>query len=267
MKIYIIQLFATFLVSSISFAQENFQAKIYLNEDIDIEKIEIYIDNGKTEYSAPKEVIGNAIYINGPYFGEYAQITIRYPREVSSNFLVQSTFFVKEKLAEIKLNRADSVAAILNNYSFTNATDFKAEKEKMSTYDSEAIKATEDFIQKYGSEVFNDTTLTKEFFKLEKVIYDRDMEYILDNMDSYYAFSFFRRNFVKPGRITSDSMLTVLNSFPERFKNSHEANFMRELIHGRLVVKKDGQAPDFQTKDISGKTISLKDYQNKELFF
>lgn len=264
MKIYILQFFTALLLSSISFAQKNFQAKIHLNEDIDIEKIEIYIDNGKTEYRTPNEGIRNVIYINGPYYGEYAQITIRYPREVSSNFLVQSTFYVKEKMAEIKLNRADSVAAILNNYSFTNATDFKAEKEKMSKYDSEAIKATEDFIQKYGSEVFNDTTLTKEFFKLEKVIYERDLEYILDNMDSYYSFSFFRRNFVTPGRISSDSILSVLNSFPERFKNSDEANFMRELIHGRLVVKKDGQAPDFQTKDILGKIISLKDYKNKE---
>lgn len=256
-------LLALFL-SSFAFAQENFNVSIYINEDIDVEKIEIYVDNGKTEYQTREKINGNKINIKGPYYGEYAQITIRYPKEVSSNFLVQSTFFVKDKFAEIKLNRADSVAAILDHYSLINATDFKAEKEKKSKYGSEEKQTIEAFIQKHGSEVFNDTTLTEKFFILEKALYDRDLEYILDNKDSYYAFSYFRRNFVTIQKISADSILSILNSFPERFKNSHEADFIRELINGRLVVKKDGQAPDFQTKDILGKTISLKDYKNEE---
>ena len=251
-------------LSSFAFAQENFNVSIYINEDIDVEKIEIFVDNGKTEYYSPEKVNGNKINIKGPYYGEYAQITIRYPKEVSSNFLVQSTFFVKDKLAEIKLNRADSIAAILDHYTLINATDFKAEKEKMSKYGSEEKQTIEAFIQTHGSEVFNDTTLTEKFFILEKALYDRDLTYILDNKDSYYAFSYFRRNFVTIQRFSADSILSILNSFPDRFKNSHEANFIRELIHGRLVVKKDGQAPDFQTKDILGKIISLKDYKNEE---
>lgn len=257
--------FLLVLFLSISvYGQKNFNVNIYINDDIDVEKIKIYVDDSKTEYYSREKIIGNKVNIKGPYYGEYAQISIRYPKEVSSNFLLNSTFFVKDKMAEIKLTRADSAAAILDHYSLVNAIDFKEEKEKMSKYNSLALQATDDFIQKYGSEIFKDSLLTEKFFKLEKSIYDRDLEYILDNMDSYYSFSFFRRNFVKPGRISSDSILSILNSFPERFKNSYEANFIRELLNGRSVVKKDGQAPDFQTKDILGKTISLEDYKNEE---
>ena len=255
-------LLALFLSISV-YAQKNFNVSIYINEDIDIREIEIYVDNGKTEYYSPEKIIGNKINLKGPFYGEYAQITIRYPKEVSPNFLLQSTFFIKDKIAEIKLDRADSAALILDHYFLVNAIDFKEEKEKMSKYDFQEIQEMEAFIQKHGSDIFNDTILTEKLFKLEKPIYDKDLEYILDNMDSYYSFSFFRRNFVKPGRISSDSILSILNNFPDRFKNSHEANLIRELINGRSVVKKDGQAPDFRTQDILGKTITLKDYKDE----
>jgi thiol-disulfide isomerase/thioredoxin len=263
-NIKILHFLLALLISSFGYAQKHFNASIYINEDIDLKKIEIHVDNGKTEYYSREKINGNKFNIKGPYYGEYAQITIRYPKEVSSNFLEQSTFFIKDKIAEIKLNRADSAAAILDHYFLVNAIDFKEEKEKMSKYDFKEKQEIDAFIQKHGSAIFNDTILTEKLFKLEKPIYDKDLEYILDNMDSYYAFSFFRRNFVKPGRISSDSILSILNNFPDRFKNSHEGNFIRELVNGRLVVKKDGLAPDFRTQDILGKTISLDDYKNKE---
>ena len=259
-----VSFFLTFFLACFVFAQKNFQVTIILNDDIDDKKVSVYVDNGKTEYRALEKVVGNVMNIGGPYFGEYAQITIRYPRDGSSNFLLTSTFFVTNTLAEIRFKRTGSAASVLDHYSLKDATDFKEEKEKMSQYNSEELKRAESFVEKHGSEIFNDTILTKKFFDLESAIYDKSLKYILENRESYYAFSFFRRNYVIQQRISSDSILSILDSFPDRFKRSFEGNFIRELMHGRSEVKKGGQAPDFQAKDISGRSISLKNYTNKE---
>lgn len=251
------------VVTEVSFGQGKFDVKIILNKNINVKKLIVSVDNGKTEYLPKLESTSSGIRIRGEYFGAYAEVLVKYPKENSSNFFMLSTFFVGQEPATIHFRFTRDRDSILNHYLLRSTKDFKEEKLKMNQYDSAAKEKANAFVRKYGNKTFSDTTLFRQFLKLDEEIYDKDLEFILNNKDSYYAFSFFRRNFVNSKRLSSDSILSILGSFPDKFKNSEEAESIRNLINGLELVKLNGKAPDFSSKDINGRKVLLSNHTRK----
>lgn len=247
----------------LTYGQKTFDVKIILNNNIDVKKIMITVDNGKTEYPPALETDSSGIRISDEFFGEYAEVLVKYPQKDNPNFSQLNTFFVGEEPAIIHFLLSKSRDPVLNHYKLQSATTFQEEKLQMHRYDSDAKTKVNEFSQKYGSKTFTDTTLFKQFLKLDNEIYDKDLEYILNNKDSYYAFSFFRRNFVFTRRLPADSILTILDSFPDKFKNSTEGETIRNLVRGWKIVRLHGNAPDFDSKDFNGRSVSLRDYTRK----
>lgn len=245
------------------FGQNRFKVEIILNGKIDARQIQISVDNGKTEYSPTLKIEAKNITVSGDYYGEYAEILVKYPRQNSANLLLLSTFFVDEKPATIEFHSSESEDSLLKNYSLVNAIDFNKEKQKMLKYDDTAKIKLNVFSKEHGSETFTDTSLFRQFLLLDQMVYEKDLKYILDNKHSYYAFSFFRRNFVNVKRLTGDSILSILDEFPTHFKNSVEGDVIRRLVNGWSTVKLDGRAPEFKSRDIAGNLVSLKELTNK----
>lgn len=247
----------------LTYSQKTFDVKIILNKNIDVKKIMISVDNGKTEYSPIIETNSSGIRISGEFFGAYAEVLVKYPERNNSNFFLLETFFVGDDAATIHFLLSKSKDSVLNQYKLRSATAFQEEKLRIHRYDSVAKAKVNEFFQKYGSKTFTDTTLFKQFLQLDSEIYDKDLEYILNSKDSYYAFSFFRRNFVFTRRLPADSILTILDSFPGKFKNSVEGETIRNIVRGWKVVRLHGNAPDFDSKDFNGRSVSLRDYTRK----
>lgn len=245
--------------------QKKFDTKIYLSAAMDSRKVVIRVDDGKTEYVPDRTSEDSSIKIQGEYYGEYAEVLITYPSSYSHNFSSVRTFFVRDEPAVIRFQDAFPGQDILSNYSINNGTDFGSDKKEMAKYDSADLKREKVFSEKYGSSIFKDSLLSKEFFKLDDNIYQSDLKYILNNTDSYYAFSFFRRNFVVPRRISGDSLLTIYEKFLEKYKNGEEGNTIMKLVTGRETVKVSKTAPLFNSYDISGNAVSLEGFRNKDL--
>lgn len=254
------------LISIKDFGQKNFDVKILFTKNIDLNKIKLRIDNGKTEIFPESKINKNQIVINGTYYSKYAEILIYYPRPNSSHFLYSSTFFVQSKPAVIEFYNTDTTSSPLKNYSLINARDFKKEKIEMAKYDSSELKSEKDYMAKYKDKIFNgrDTAITNEFLNLDANVYKKGIKYIINNGNSYYAFSFFRRNIVRSSIIPVDSILFIFNTaFPDSFKNSEEGNTIKKLIVGRINVRKNDLAPNFVSKDVNGDKVSLASFRDK----
>lgn len=245
------------------FCQKRFDVEIMPSSLMDADKMTIQIDDGKNETSPKANRENEVIKLTGNYYGEYAQILIRYPSLSASNLYEVSTFFVQDRPAVIQFHATQSRDSIIGNYSLTNATDFKSDKLKMADYDSAAINDLRLFAAQYGSKLHEDSTVMNRFIALENQIYDADLNYVRNNLESYYAFTFFRRNFVKIQRLPPDSVLSLLELFPERFKNSEEGNAIRSLATGRTNVKLNGRAPAFESTDVHGQKVVLQEYLDK----
>lgn len=253
--------FCLFLaISQSGFSQKKYDLKIIPSSIMEADKMIILIDDGKNEISPKFTTEKRVIKLTGIYYGEYAQILIRYPGLPESGLYEISTFFVQDQPSVIQFLEVESRDSIIGKYSLTNATDFKHDKLKMANYDSAAINNLRIFADEHGSKLHEDSVVMKQFIELEKEIYDADLKYIRDNPESYYAFAFFRRNFVKIQRLPVDSVLSLLNLFSERFRNSEEGNTIRSMLSGRMNVKLNGKAPMFVSEDIHGKKIVLQEY-------
>lgn len=249
-------------VSVSVFGQKEYEVHIVLNRNIDLKKIIISVDNGKTEYQPVKAIAGRQIKIKGKYFGEYAEILVKYANPKVADFFLLSTFFVQDQVAKILFHPVADRMSVLKHYTLVNAFDFREEKDKMAAYDSASLRRAEAFAMKYSGKMFENSILTNQYFELEHEVYDQDLRYILENPESYFAFSFFRRNFVKSNRLSTDSILAILDIFPGRYKNSEEGKVIRNLVNGWKEVRLKGKAPDFKVKDILGNTYVLNDLLN-----
>lgn len=254
------------LISIKDFGQKNFEVKILFAKNIDLNKIKLRVDDGKTELIPESKINKNQIAISGTYYSKYAEILIDYPRPNSSHFYYNNTFFVQSKPAVIEFDNADTTSSPIKNYSLINARDFKKEKMEMEKYDSSELKTEKNYIAKYKDQISNgkDTAITNEFLNLDANVYRKDIKYVIDNGNSYYAFSFFRRNIVRSRLIPTDSILFIFNTaFPDSFKNSDEGNTIKKLIDGRINVRKNDLAPNFVSKDVNGDKVSLASFRNK----
>lgn len=253
--------FLFFILSSFSlvvFPQKTFSVEIHPSNITDIKKFIIYVDNGKSEISPDINYQNGIMKFSGVYFGEYAQILIRYPRKDAPDFYEISTFFVGELPGVIQFKPAKSNDSIISNYTLRNVKDFVGDKLQMNKYDSEADKRFRDFYIEHADSFSSDSVLLKRLMVLDNDVFEKKLEYIVAHTDSYYAFSFFRRNFVNIRRLPSDSVLNILSTFPDRFKNSIEGDAIRSLVNGRESVKLNGYAPDFKSKSVVGEEISLQ---------
>jgi thiol-disulfide isomerase/thioredoxin len=138
----------------------------------------------------------------------------------------------------------------------------------MRSYDSLEAKAALDVSlyagDKSQSGNFDSATL-KEFNKALQNLNRKDLKFVLANGSSYYAFWFFRRNLLFLNFITPDSLLHIFKTiFPPNFKNSREGVVIREILSGRVSVREGKEAPDFISKDINGKAVSLANFRDQK---
>jgi len=241
--------------------QKKFNVTIDLSGPYLLDKLKIYLDNGKGQTLQNPILKNNKLHLEGEYFSEYAGIIFRYPR--LSNLVFQNSFFLTDKPASIKLIWKDSSQSPFEHYKLKNAFDFAIEKKKMKEFDSLEVNKSQAYLIKYMDRIFSgkdvDSAIANKFFQMDQLIYRKDLEYIFQNSNSYYSFWYFRRN-IAPGTIIPvDSALHIFTKiFPDKFKFSEEGEYVYAFMLGRINVKKGGNAPEFYSQAINGASISLQ---------
>lgn len=254
-----------FLTSLSLFAQKYFNLTVKLPQGINIEKVEAWLEDGKTL----KKIVAqskkeNQLVLAGDYYSIYAAVTVQYPRDPPIRTFA-NTFFVQEKPALIKFYPSDSAQYPFKNYSLENAWDFKKEKKQMEDYEFEERQRALDYEAQYGDEIFGkDTTIRNPYMKLIHALRKKELQYVLNHRNSYYSFYSFREDVARSRVVSADSLLVVFNIFPDKFKYSDEGNYLNEFLHGTRLTEKKGNAIDFRARDINKKNVTLSQFKGKK---
>lgn len=255
-----------FLFSIICFGQKAFRVDLQFPTYLDLTKLSIAYDDGKTQIQIKNPVFKNGkLTISELFYSKYAALILRYPKKMHLNY--GNSFFLSDKPAKIFFKEADSTGSPFDNYNLTNAYDFKAEKDQMKKNDFKEIKNLEDFIDSIGEKFGQpfDSLLKINWNNFNKQLSEKDLQYISQTGNSYYSFWFFRRNFNYLGFVTEDSVLSFFNAnFPNNFKNSVEGNTITSILNGKILVKKGSVAPDFMCKAMDGNAVSLNSFRDKK---
>jgi peroxiredoxin len=247
------------------FAQKHFNLTVQLPHGINIEKVEAWLEDGKTlNQIIPQSKTGNQLILTGDYYSIYAAINLQYIVE-PPNRAFANTFYIQEKSALIKIYPADSAEYPFANYSLENALDFKKEKRQMQGYVFTERQKALDYEHVYGDKIFGgDTAIRNPYVKLINALKEKELQYIVNHLNSYYSFYSFREDVAKSRIVSPDSLLKVFRAFPNTFKYSDEGNYLNQFLHGKQLLQNKGNAIDFTTKDINKKKVSLSDYKGKK---
>lgn len=255
-------------VSNYVMGVNKFSVTIKFPNGFDFTKLNVGYDNGKSQVNIKLPPTKNgSIIVSGEYYSIYAAIILRYPKSKHYNY--GNSFFLTQKPAQITFIKSDTISSPFDNYKLINAYDFKIEKDKMNQNSGIVLKELEDLALSLGDDfnkVFEDSTeLNKSWNTKNRILFDKEMDYVSKTGDSYYSFWYFRRDLSRPYYINADSTIRFFTTtFPSKFINSTEGNTILTLISGQETVKKGNTAPDFVCKDATGNTVSLKDYRQKK---
>jgi thiol-disulfide isomerase/thioredoxin len=247
------------------FAQKHFNLTVQLPHGINIEKVEAWLEDGKAvSQIIPQSGTGNQLILTGDYYSIYAAINLQYIVE-PPNRTFASTFFIQQKPALIKVYPPDSAEYPFANYSLENALDFKKEKRQMEDYVFTERQRGLNYEHAYGDKIFGgDTAIWNGYVKLTNALKEKELQYIVNHLNSYYSFYSFREDVAKSRIVSPDSLLNVFNAFPNTFKHTDEGNYLNQYLHGKQVVQNKGNAIDFTTKDITKKKVTLSDYNGEK---
>ena len=245
------------------FAQKHFHLTVQLPKEIDLGKVEAWLEDGKTNNKiAPQSKTGNQLLLTGDYYSVYAAINLQYAAEPPQRTFA-NTFFIGEKPAIIKFYQPASAEYPFANYSLENALDFKKEKKQMQDYVFTERQKAIDYEYQYGDKIFSDTSIRNPYLKLINALKEKELQFIVNHPDSYYSFYNFR-DVAKSNIVSPDSLLMVFNAFPGKFRYSDEGNYLNQFLHGKQLVRNKDNAIDFTTKDINKKKVSLSEFKGEK---
>ena len=251
------------LISFSPVAQKPFNLTVNLPPGINKGRVEAYLEDGKGGGKIKSQPTADGqLVFKGDYYFLYAAITIQ---DTSINGF-SNVFFLKQKPGVITFYPSNSSDSPFKKYSLENVIDFKEEKELINDYCAAELKRFMNYETKYGDKLFsgNDTAVQNYFFNvLEKDLMKKKIEYILKNLDSYYSFYSFRSYIASRGTFPADSLFSIFNAFPEKFKYSDEGNYLNSVLHGRMLKQNNGSI-DFTSTDINKRKVSLSEFKGKK---
>src|SRR5699024_3368518 len=163
---YLLRYLLLILLISYTFcssAQKKYNVEIIFGNEINLEKLHLYVDNGRQQNRIQFSPSGDTVRLSGIYFGKYAVLVLKY--EKNEHWSYQKMFFIKEKNAQIIFNTVAAETSPFENYTLIHAFDLKRQIRRMKQFDAEQINKLKRFMGKYGDKIFNgtDTTLSNNF--------------------------------------------------------------------------------------------------------
>jgi thiol-disulfide isomerase/thioredoxin len=256
------------IFAQITFAQKRFHVTIQFPSNLNIKKIQIKYDNGKKEILVRNSFKKNIVVISDNFYSKFATLMITYPKNETS--LYYNEFFISNKSSTIKFfgNKSDSTKNPLENCKLTNAVEIgKTNSAKLlNTYTLSESNDVDNFYLKYENEInSNDSFLNIYNIKSDN-LNRKELEFIKKNGGDYFSFWIFRTRIINTLPITEDVLPlieTFSTIFPGEFTQTIEGREVEKYLKGRAFTKKNNIAPEFITKDITGKIITLNSFKGK----
>lgn len=257
----------TFFLVQIIFAQKTFHVSIQFPISLESKKIQIKYENGKKEILVIDSIRKNKITFSGKFYSKFATIKITYPKTKTSFYY--NEYFVQNRpsLLIFSENKKDSLSNPFDNSKLVDAIEIKKtiEAKKLKDYTLLELNDLEKFYAKYEKEINTIDSMTELANIKSTILAEKELEFVKENANTYFSFWIFRTRLINEFIDTNPSLLleTFTSLFPKKIRESIEGKEAVKEITGRLFTKKNYPAPNFKTKDIFGKLISLKNYSGK----
>lgn len=261
-------LFFLLLASNIQ-GQNTYKVYIQIPDSMEGSKLLISLDDGIEIHSITDSFKNNKLEFTGDYFSEFATLKLLYKLN-NSNLFAHSFFIGKKPVSVIfkeskiigqedpfKDCQTENVFDIYESDIYRRRNEFsKKEINDMNTY------------WETGNRSFgHDDSLNTLVNNLNR----KDLKFIKNNQNEYFSFWWFRTS-IFPIELTmakydSLKLLNLLNLFQTVFSakltNSPEGKSILDQIVGRLSVRKNYAAPDFEVKNIYGGTLRSNSLRGK----
>lgn len=256
---YLVVVFCV-MVSCTLKAQNVFKVSLMLPEEIEIDKLKIFYDNGVHEDKLNVSRKNGVLFLTGKYFSKYVFLKLVYPDKRVEGSRFVASFFASNKPGVIKIIKSDSV----NPFQYYKLKHVLSPNELGKSQFDDFVKKEHldfvDFLQKNGDQM-NDSLASIAFEKSDKLM-NKKTEFVVNNNRSYYSFWLYRREVVYNHTITPDSLTAIFNTFSEILRRSREGEEIRKIIAG-LDLKKNQFIGDVKIKDINGDFIKIKNNEKR----
>jgi len=255
-------LFALLLVPFAVRSQKEALITIRLPHTINRQQLGISYHNGKDRKFV--EVTGNSdsIVIRDTYYSQHLVLFMNYAG-VKPGQGYGAVFYVNDRPATIRLAVTESQKNIFSNAQVNNAVNATSlGYEQMYQYISKEHELINTAYDKLMASP-QDTALKDSLTFMVQREYAKKMQYIRGHSKQYYSFFIFSLEYINSQQFTVDSLMSIFNSFPLRFKNSFEGKQTLAFLNLRKLREQKRLAPDFSFQDIEGKMISLSQYKGR----
>lgn len=257
-----------FIMSTNLLGQKKFAVKIQLPLTLESKMFSINYDNGEKNQPVTDSFRNNKLQLTGTFISNFATLNIKY--KVNDSVSYSSSYFIDSKPAEITF--------MVNSNKSENPFKNCIVKNAFDIYQSDIAKRRVEFNKNELAEMNNFwkmnapligrvDSITAVFYNKLDHITEKDIQFIKNNRNEYFSFWWFKTQVVPNTLTTAHGDLTkiktllsiLVTTFPKEFTNSIEGRNLKTILHGRLNTRKNGLAPDFKAKDITGKEVILKD--------
>lgn len=253
--------------------EKTFYVKIQIQSPIKSQSFFINYDDGVKSHLVLDSFNNNILEFHGKFSSKYATLTIKYT--VNDSLSYDDSYFIDTKPV-VLIFRNENNGSDTNPFHYCkvmNAIEIdKSEMSiKRSRFCSNEINDMNIFWKTNGSYIGRVDSITKIFYHKLNVLNLKNIDFIKNNRRNYFSFWWFR-NHVVPNTLLIygddslqiEKLLVMLNDiFPRKFINTEEAKELKAELIGRITVKDNMPAPDFETRDIQGNLIRLKDFNGK----
>lgn len=249
-------------ISTLCFSQKQFHITIQFVPKLDTNNIVVSLDNGKGMRDIPVLVKNGKIEIKSEVYSKYATLSLHTPVTYH-----QKTYFITNEVSSIIYfgNNKSSKdypfvnSKLINAIELTNCKEIK----NLMDYTQKERNDLLDFREKHNAELETNDSLMSIYKQKDKILLKKSMDFIKLNSDQYFYLWYFNLGYRGSDAIEADSLLHFYNDalYP-KYKNLFEAKRILDYLKGR-TLKTNQLAPDFTTKDISGRNFSLKQLRGK----
>jgi peroxiredoxin len=256
--------FAAFLlISSITYAQKQFQITIRFVPKLDTNDIEIQIFDGKNTIGEPSIYRNGKIEINAPVFSKYAALFISSKRPSTPK-----SFLITKDRSTITYCVTKDTSQNDFPYDVTNAINaielLKCEEViRLRNFARNELQDVKAFKEKHQNNLVKSDSLLLLYKQKSKDLFRNNLEFIKRNSDKYFYLWYFNLVLKNHVDIDADSLLLFYKEtlYP-RHKNKFEAEWVLNYLQAR-TLEIGNPAPDFTAKDIKEKKVSLKQLKGK----
>ena len=245
--------FSTVVLTDHGSCQKSFSVRLNFPAQLVSKKILVSYEDGKDE-SAGTPDSNYTVVLKGNLYARWVTVNVAYPDASRANYFFNNNFCVGEEPAEIFIVADSDRKDPLQHVILKNAcllTDMGVGK--LDSFYHEEWTALDALVR---NGPFTDS-VDSVVNVLGKKVCSKKLQFISQHPHEYFSIWLFRSWVSKDPFVDADTLLAFYRTvFPDSLRDCFDGKEALKRLEARINARNGMKAPDYATKDISGKVMS-----------